>query len=69
MDETHIRMIERIHRELVGDEFTEGLIPEFKAVKKRVNIHEIQIRAVIGLFLILALIATLLSDWINIFGG
>ena len=34
MDSEHEKMIERIYRKIVGDEFTEGLIPWRKRIQK-----------------------------------
>ena len=65
MDEKHIKMIERIHNELVGDPYTEGLIPEHKKLKTKVDQHEVLIRATIAGG---CLFAFVLGVWLKVKG-
>ena len=62
MDEKHVKMIERIHAELIGDEFTDGLIPEFKSVKKRVDTHDVYFKLIIYGGSLVAFVAAFWSD-------
>ena len=76
MDEKHIKMIEQTYYAVVGNsEYKQkGIIDELKEEKERVdriqrkqNNQDVQIRAVIGVFVILAFIVALLSDWFKMF--
>jgi len=51
-------MTERIYSELVGDKFTEGLIPAHKKLEKKVSTHEIYFRVILSIGLLSGFIAT-----------
>lgn len=69
MEEKHQKMLERIYDEVVGDKFTEGLIPKVSRIEKKVNTHEIMIRAVIGVFLVFSALVTFWDDFLSLFNG
>lgn len=65
MNEKQSQMLERIYREIIGDEYTEGLIPEVKRHSKEIEQHasrlnqhdnyfKVMIICVSGLFMIAA---------------
>lgn len=58
-------MIERIYNEVVGDEFTEGLIPKVNKIERDVNNLNLKYKIVIGVFAILAAIVGFFSDLIK----
>lgn len=66
MDDKHGEMIERIYNELVGDEYTEGLIPKVERMDKKLENHSILFRVVIGLFIALSGVIGLLLDILKI---
>jgi hypothetical protein len=53
MTQDHEKMIERIYSEIVGDEFTDGLIPKVDKLSKKVDKHENYIKIGAGLFLVI----------------
>ena len=53
MTKDHEKMIERIYSEIVGDEYTQGLIPKVDNLCKKVNKHETYIKIGAGLFLVI----------------
>jgi len=67
MEEKHAKMIERIYSEVVGDEYTEGLIPKFQRIEKKVNRHDFLISVVIGLFVVIASIVAFVKDVFDVF--
>ena len=60
MDKKYTEMIERIYNEIVGDEYTEGLIPKVTRNTEKIRQHDIYFKVVIGLF---SLISGLLIFW------
>jgi hypothetical protein len=54
MKPDHEKMIERIYSEIVGDEYTEGLIPKVNRNTQKLEKHEIYFRVVFGLFTLIS---------------
>ena len=50
----HEQMLERIYNEVVGDEFTEGIIPQVKKNTEKIKQHDIYFRVVIVVFIVLS---------------
>jgi hypothetical protein len=50
----HEQMLERIYNEVVGDEFTEGIIPQVKKNTEKIKQHDFYFRVVIAVFLVLS---------------
>jgi hypothetical protein len=50
----HANMLERIYNEVVGDEFTEGIIPQVKKNTEKIKQHEIYFRVVVAVFFVLS---------------
>ena len=66
MEDRHAKMIERIYNEVVGDEFTEGLIPKVNKIESKVENLDIKYRIVLGVFIVLVAAVGFLSDIFNI---
>jgi len=63
MDQKHINMIERIYSEIVGDEYTEGLIPKVNRNTEKIKQHDLYFKIIIGTF---SVISAVLIFWDNI---
>jgi len=61
MDEK--QMLKRIYDELVGDEFTEGIIPRVRKNTKKINTHEMYFK---GLFIGGTVISLIIAFWNDI---
>lgn len=55
-------MVERIYNELVGDEFTEGVIPKVNRIDKKVRTHTVLFRIVIGVATAIGFLLTVFVD-------
>jgi hypothetical protein len=49
MTKDHEKMIERIYSEIVGDEYTDGLIPRVDRLEKKVDNQDIKFKVGAGL--------------------
>ena len=63
MDQKHINMIERIYSEIVGDEYTEGLIPKVNRNTEKIKQHDTYFKVIILLF---STISALFLFWENL---
>jgi hypothetical protein len=63
MDQKHINMIERIYSEIVGDEYTKGLIPKVNRNTEKIKQHDTYFKVIILLF---STISALFLFWDNL---
>ena len=56
MTKDHEKMIERIYSEIVGDEYTPGLIPRVDRLEKKVDNQDIKFKVGAGIVTILTTI-------------
>ena len=63
----HEQMLERIYNEIVGDEYTEGLIPQVKKNTDKIKLHDLYFKIIIGIFTILSFVFVFISNIKNIF--
>jgi|CEGF01.1.fsa_nt_gi hypothetical protein len=67
MEDRHAKMIERIYNEVVGDEYTEGLIPKVNKIEKDVYNLNVKYKIVIGVIAFLIGASAFLSDISKLF--
>lgn len=60
-------MIERIYDELVGDKFTEGIIPKVKRLEKTVDKHDVALKIISGVIILITSLVTFWKDLILLF--
>ena len=62
MEDRHAKMIERIYNEVVGDEFTEGLIPKVNEIETKVENLNLKYKIMVGVFAVLIAAVGFLTD-------
>lgn len=67
MKPDHERMIERIYSELVGDEYTEGIISKVNRNAERLEKHEGYFKIILGLAAVMSGIAIFFESIKNLF--
>lgn len=63
----HEQMIERIYREIVGDEYTEGLIPKVNKNTQKIEQHDIYFKVILALGALITTVVVFLESFTNMF--
>lgn len=66
MEDKHAKMIERIYNEVVGDEYTEGLIPKVNKIERKVESLDLKYKIMVGVFAVLVAAVGFFSDLFNL---
>lgn len=68
MEKDHIKMIEDIHAALVGNQYNDkGIIKRFEITESKVYKHELVLKIISGVIVLLVGIAAFFKDILDIF--